>query len=107
MANRNKSKGDRAEREIATLLSQLLERPVRRKLGAGRQDDTGDLDGIPHTVAQVKHWKDIAAAIRTGMAQLATQQANANMRNGVLFIKHPQHGWIAITTLEQWARTQT
>ena len=47
MSNPQKAKGDAAEREVAALLSDLLGFTVRRKLGAGRKDDTGDLDGIP------------------------------------------------------------
>ena len=46
MANAAKRRGDSAEREAAALLSLLLARPIRRKLGAGRQDDQGDLDGL-------------------------------------------------------------
>ena len=47
MTNPQKAKGDAAEREIATMINALTGWPVRRKLGAGRADDTGDLDGIP------------------------------------------------------------
>jgi hypothetical protein len=46
MANSSKSRGDRAERELAERLSALLGLRIRRKLGAGRADDTGDLDGL-------------------------------------------------------------
>ncbi len=104
MGNANKDKGDRAERELAHILSQLLECTVRRKLGAGRADDTGDLDGIPGTTAQVKNWRDVTAAIRIGMEQLKQQQHNAGTADGVLFIRHAKHGWLAVTTVEQWAR---
>jgi len=106
MANRNKAKGDRAERELATLLTDLLRTPIRRYLGAGRIDDIGDLDGMPNCAIQVKHWRDITAAITTGITQLAQQQRNANKPNGVLMIKHAKHGWLAVTTLEQWTKTQ-
>ena len=47
MTNPQKQRGDRGEREIAALLNQLTGWPARRKLGAGRQDDTGDFDGDP------------------------------------------------------------
>ena len=39
-----KAKGDRAEREAAAILADELGAPVRRKLGAGRRDDQGDLE---------------------------------------------------------------
>ena len=47
MTNPQKRKGDAAELEVARLVADLTGYPVRRKLGAGRADDTGDLDGIP------------------------------------------------------------
>ena len=75
-------------------------------LGAGRADDIGDLDGMPCCAIQVKHWYDITAAIRTGMAQLKQQQANKNATDSVLFIKHSKHGWLAVTTIEQWTRAE-
>ena len=106
MANRNKTKGDRAERELATRLTEMLGKPMRRMLGAGRQDDVGDIDGIDDTAIQAKHWSSITAAITEGITQLAAQQKNKNAENGVLFIKHRKHGWLAVTTIEQWTRTE-
>jgi hypothetical protein len=103
VANRNKNKGDRAERELATRLTELLNRPMRRMLGAGRQDDIGDIDGIDDTAIQVKHWNDITAAITTGMTQLEQQRQNKHAEHSVLFIKHRTHGWLAVTTLGEWA----
>jgi hypothetical protein len=103
VANRNKRKGDRAERELAAELSVLLGRPMRRTLGAGRQDDCGDIDGIDDTAIQVKHWNDIATAITQGITQLRAQQQNKHADHGVLFIKHRKHGWLAVTTLGEWA----
>jgi hypothetical protein len=106
VANKNKRKGDRAERELATLLTDLLGRPMRRMLGAGRQDDTGDIDGIDDTAIQVKHWNDITAAITQGIGQLDQQQKNKNAEHGVLFIKHRRHGWLAVTTIKEWAENE-
>jgi Holliday junction resolvase len=105
MANANKRKGDRAERELAALLTDALGTPVRRQLGAGRTDDIGDLDGVSNHTLQVKNWRDITAAIRVGIDQLKQQQTNAKTENGTLFIKHAKHGWLAVQTLEQWTRT--
>ena len=53
MSRRPKDIGTSAEREVAALLSDLLGFRVRRKLGAGRADDTGDLDGIPDTTQTI------------------------------------------------------
>jgi hypothetical protein len=105
MPNRNKTKGDRAERDIAHRLTELLQRPVRRKLGAGRADDTGDIDGLHDWTIQVKDCRDIARTIREGMRQLAQQQENAGTSNGVLLIKQTGGTWLAIMTVEQWTET--
>jgi len=64
MANSSKRKGDRAELEVQALLRDHLGVPARRKLGAGRKDDIGDIDGVPNTVVQVADYKDIARAVR-------------------------------------------
>ena len=102
MVNKNKAKGDRAERDIAHRLTDLLQIPLRRKLGAGRADDTGDIDGLDNWTIQVKDRKDIARTIREGMQQLADQQFNAKTDNGVLLIKQTGGAWLAIMTVEQW-----
>ena len=104
MANPNKRKGDRAELQLAKTLTEMLHTPIRRMLGAGRADDIGDLDGMPTTAIQVKHWRDITAAIREGITQLQEQQKNKQAPDGVLFIKHSKHGWLAVTTIEKWTR---
>lgn len=106
MANPNKRKGDRAELDLAKLLTEMLNQPMRRALGAGRADDIGDIDGMPTCAIQVKHWRDITAAIREGITQLQQQQTNKHAADGVLFVKHNKHGWLAVTTLEQWTRTE-
>lgn len=105
MAHKNKNKGDRAEREVAKLLTQLLRRPVRRKLGAGRQDDTGDLDGIQDWTVQVKNRRDIARAIREGINQLDEQQRNNNTPHATLLIRTPGGVWLSVQRIEQWAKT--
>ena len=105
MVNKNKAKGDRAERDIAHRLTDLLQIPIRRKLGAGRADDTGDIDGLDNWTIQVKDRKDIARTIREGMQQLADQQFNAKTDNGVLLIKQTGGTWLAIMTVEQWTAT--
>ena len=103
VVNRSKRKGDAAERELAKQLSDLLGFTVRRKLGAGRQDDEGDLDGLPDCTAQAKNWRDVLAAIREGLRNVAVQQANANTKHGVLFIRRHGGEWVAVMSLEAWA----
>jgi hypothetical protein len=103
VTNPQKQKGDAAELEIAGIVSDLLGFRVRRKLGAGRTDDTGDLDGIPDTTVQVKNWANTTAAINAAMNELPIQQANAGTTHGVAFIRRPGGRWIAVMTVEGWA----
>lgn len=72
-----KVKGDRAEREAALLLGDLLGAEVRRLLGAGRRDDRGDLD-LPGWAIQVADWQDLAMAVRTKPLDAEVQAARAD-----------------------------
>lgn len=103
MANSAKRKGDGAELEAARLLADLTGWPVRRKLGAGRLDDTGDLDGIPDTCIQVKAYKDIQRAVRDCLDELPLQQANAGTTFGFGMIRRPGGRWFAVMDLDQLA----
>lgn len=101
MTSRARRKGDSAEREIALLLSKHFGRKIRRKYGAGLHLDEGDID-LPHCTVQVRNWRDVAAAIRLGLQDLSTQQANAKTRHGVLFVRRYGGKWIAVQDLAQW-----
>lgn len=107
MANSAKRRGDAGEREVASILSTLLGIQVRRKLGAGRSDDTGDLANLPDTVAQVKNFKDWPRAVREGLPSVEVQRHNADATHGVLFVRLPGRQragrWIAVQTVEQWS----
>lgn len=102
--NRQKAKGDRAELEAAQLLTDTLGTPVRRKLGAGRQDDTGDLDGVPDHAVQVASWADVAAAARIKPPQAEQQRINANASHAATLVRFRGGTWRVILTVEQWAR---
>lgn len=103
MANPQKNKGDKAEREIAGLLVELTGWPVRRKLGAGRADDTGDLDGVPMTTVQVKNYADLTRAIREGLHDLRAQRTNADTPFAALMVRRPGGRWIVVMEPDQWA----
>ena len=81
--NRAKGKGDRAELEVQALIRDLLGVPARRKLGAGRLDDMGDIDNVPDTTIQVKSYTDIARAARECIDVLTAQQARSGDTFGV------------------------
>jgi hypothetical protein len=101
MANPAKRKGDSAELEAARLLADLTGWPVRRKLGAGRLDDCGDLDGLPDCCCQVKSYKDVQRSVRETLAELPLQQTNAGATFAFGFIRRPGGRWFAVLTDEQ------
>ena len=103
MTSSAKRKGDHAEREVSAILSNLLGVTIRRKLGAGRTDDEGDLDGLRDTTVEVKSYADVTRAIREGLDDLHREQANAGTGHGVLFVRRPGGRWIAVQSLEGWA----
>lgn len=104
VANPQKAKGDRAELEAAKLLTDLLGAPVQRKLGAGRTEDTGDLYGVTNTVVEVKSYKDVTAGIRSAMGGLEAKRVNANVAHAVALIRRPGGEWVAVMTVNQWAK---
>ena len=62
MTNPPSSSGETRCERVAQLIAELTGHPARRKLGAGRADDTsGDIDRVPATVVQVANWADVAA----------------------------------------------
>jgi Holliday junction resolvase len=103
MSSPQKDKGDRAEREISELLTELTGLPVRRKLGAGRKDDEGDLEGLPDITVQVAAWKDTLAAVRTKPLEAEQQRLNAGTSLVVTLVKLNRAGWRAVMTPEQLA----
>ncbi len=103
MTGAAKRKGDAAEREVAALLTDLLGLPVRRKLGAGRQDDTGDLDGIPDTVVQVVNRRDLWVAMRLKPPACEQQQANAGATFGATAVRMVGGRWLFVLTPTQYA----
>lgn len=103
MTGSSKAKGDRAEREIAAILHDLTGWPVRRKLGAGRLDDHGDLDGIPNTVIQVADWNRPLDAIRNKPVAAEQQRQNAGATFAATAIRLRGGTWRIVMTPEQFA----
>lgn len=101
--NPSKAKGDRAEREVEGILRDLLGHPARRKLGAGRMDDTGDIDGIPNTVIQVVNYKSLSRAIREKLPKAEEQRERAGVDFAATWVRLPGGKFIIALTPEQWA----
>ncbi len=103
MTGRGKRKGDAGEREAAMLVAGLTGHAVRRMLGAGRQDDVGDLAGVPDTVIQVACWADVARAVWEKPLGAEEQRQRANVGYAATLVRLPRRGFRVVLTPEQWA----
>jgi len=102
--NSRKAKGDKAEREVQELLRTLLDVPARRKLGAGRQDDMGDMDLVPDTVISVANWpSDYLGAVRHKPVECDEQRVRAGARWAATFVRLQGGVYRVVLTPEQWA----
>ena len=102
--NPQKNKGDKAEREVAALLSELTGKTVRRKLGAGRTDDTGDIEGIPNFAIQVADWKNKNAACLQKPTEAEDQRINLGVDHAATFVRFRGGRYRVVLTPEQFAR---
>lgn len=100
--NASKKKGDRAELEVQQMLRDHLGVPARRKLGAGRQDDQGDIDGVPGTTISVANWRDLNAAIRTKLDPLEEQRVRAGTPFAAMFARRTGGRYVVVQTPEMW-----
>lgn len=103
MTHPNKVKGDRAELEVARLIHDLTGWPARRKLGAGRTDDEGDIEGVPNTCIQVANWLDVLRAVRQKPIEAEQQRINAGVPFVATMIRLRGGDWRVVLTLDQWA----
>lgn len=103
MTNAAKAKGDRAELEVQALLRDLLGVPARRKLGAGRLDDMGDIDGVEDTCIAVANYRDVGRALREKVDPCVTQQARMGAAFGATFIRRPGGQYLVAMTPAQFA----
>jgi hypothetical protein len=103
MTSPAKRKGDSFELTVQALIRDLTGWPARRKLGAGRTDDMGDIDGVPYTVIQCASYKDLARAIREKVPACVEQQERARATFGATFLKLQGGKIVVVLTPEQWA----
>ena len=106
MTNKAKEKGDRAEREAAALLSELLGIRVERRFGAGQKLDTGDLEGIPNTVVQVANYAKeyISTACLNTPREAAQQRINAGVDHAITMVRFRGNNWRIVLTPEQYKK---
>jgi len=107
MTNRAKRKGDQGEREaVAALVAHLgplaLEN-ARRKLGAGRRDDMGDLEVLADTTIQVKAMANTVTAVREAATGADRQAVVAGTRFALGLVRiqgsrQPKVRWLAAVT---------
>lgn len=112
MTSPAKRKGDKAELEVQALIRDLTGWPARRKLGAGRTDDIGDIDGVPDTVIQVASYADLSRALRDKLPACVEQQQRAAQTHGATFLRRTvgrserwpsDYPYVVVLTVEQWA----
>ena len=106
--NKQKNKGDKAEREAAELLAEATGFSVRRKLGAGRQDDVGDLDGIPETVIQIASYSNPNVPCLKKPREVEEQRKNAKAKFAASIVRWPRvrgpDKWRVVLTIPQFAK---
>ena len=105
MANSAKRRGDRAERELCALMSDLTGYNVRRALGAGRAEDVGDTFGLPGAVIQVAAWKDALRAVREKPLEAERQRENAGVDLAWTAVRLRGGVWRFVQTPEQMVQT--
>ena len=102
MANTHKRKGDRAELEVQALLREHLGVPARRKLGAGRRDDMGDIDGVQDTVIQVAALSRVAEGVREKPLEAERQRVRAGAPYAATFLRLKGGDYRVVMTPEQF-----
>jgi hypothetical protein len=103
VTNRHKAKGDRAELEVQGILRDLLGVPARRKLGAGRTDDMGDIDNVPDTTISVANWASLDRAVREKLPELEQQQARSGSTFAAMFCRRRGGKFVVVMTPEMFS----
>ncbi len=80
------------------MLSDELGLDVKRALGAGRQEDVGDIFGIPDVTVQVAAYKDIARAIREKLPEVEQQRQRAGATYSAVFARRRGGEWVVVMT---------
>ena len=100
--NKNKTKGDKAEREAAELLTKVTGYECKRTLAAGIPDDVGDIIGIPDCVVQVANYKDTSTACLKKPREVESQRENAGAKYAASMVRWRGGHWRVVLTVEQF-----
>jgi hypothetical protein len=105
VTNAQKTKGDRAEREAAAILADRLG-ACRRRLGAGRMDDMGDLelDERLSCAVQVADWHNIADALVRKVWAASDQAHAAGLEYGVAMLRIRGGTWRVAMDVDTFCR---
>lgn len=105
MSNPSRDKGLAYEAQIRDYLRSLGFSVER--VPPGMREDRGDLSGLIDWTIQIKCYpRDLTSAIRVGLADLDTEQANAHTPYGALIVKRPRvtdpGSQLVVQELWQW-----
>ena len=103
MSNPSKRRGDRAELEVARLISDHLGITVKRRLGAGRKEDEGDMWGIPDCVVEVKSYSSVGDGVNAALADLERERLNAGVPFAAGFVRRRGGTYAVVMTPEHFA----
>lgn len=111
MGNISSQRGAQGERDASRLLNDLLFagiEVVKRKLGAGRAEDTGDLHGLEGFTIQVAARANLGQVLQDKTLECERQQAHAREPFGVTLMKLPPRPgkpqqWRFVLTPDQFA----
>lgn len=92
-------KGPVREREVSAIFIEEGFAKARRALGAGRQDDVGDIDGVPHLCLQVAGRKTgLSTVIDQKLPATEIQRNNRGVPFASLWIRMDRKPWIVVLT---------
>ena len=100
--NKNKAKGDKAEREAAELLTKVTGYECKRTLAAGIRDDVGDIFGIPNCVIQVANYTNPSTACLKKPREVESQRENAGAKYAASMVRWRGGHWRVVLTVEQF-----
>jgi len=101
--NKQKNKGDKAEREAAELLTEVTGYECKRTLSAGIPDDVGDIVGIPDCVIQVANYANPSTACLKKPREVESQRENAKAKYAASMVRWRGGNWRIVLTVEQFA----